>query len=277
MSKRPASSDYTQHPPHKRHKAEWRSISVRYRIPEKQETCDAIPEVDPDSPLSQETTQLLEQSGLLDIVACLNFTVKIEHTLLSEKPYSVAIDIDTIATNEPDKSSTVIKCIVRAYTSPEFNIDDFFIKLTDDERTDLKRLLARSSVPRTIGGWGMQTIGAAARFIAGCLGVPLLKLSLTDSWDTHTDSKFYKTDSSLLQTDELHRASYAAARSERLGVDEATLIDRLKTGGFYGIWGFEPKNIYASTTIATATVGPAPGQGTLLQTRRALGAACTRH
>lgn len=273
MSKRPASSDYTQHAPHKRHKSEWRSISVRYQIPETQETCDASPEVDSDSPLSPETTQLLEQSGLLDIVACLNFTVKIEHTLLSEQLYSVAIDIDTTATNEPDKSSTVIKCIVRAYTSPKFDVADFFIKLTDDERTGLKRLLARSSVPRTIGGWGMQTIGATARFIAGCLGMPLLTLTLTDHWDTHSESAFYTTDSSLLQTDEQLRASYAAARFEDLGVNEADLIGRLKMGGFYGIWGFEPQNIFGST----ATVGPAPGQGTLLETKHAFGAACTQH
>ena len=193
----------------------------------------------------------------LDIKAHLDFTVTIQK---DGARASVVVSVDNVVTDgHAMYSFKGIRSAIRIENKkPLLYINDFFISFDEAGRHFVKQSLEKSTVPRTIGGWGMETIGAAARLIAGYMQIPTLTLKLTDIWSSGPDGA---TNSYVLRTDEKVRESYAERQYRKLGLEKGELVERLKNCGFYGIWGFDPPK------TATATVGPRLGEGTLEKTQ----------
>lgn len=206
-------------------------------------------------------------SGLLSIFVPLDYTVSIAKTPISTSPYSVLVTYDG---SPSERSVTLIECYLErdAAGSYDFLVFSFFLDPScRPHMAAIRAALKAGTPPRTVGGWGMQVVGAIARFLAAELRLPTLTISLYDTWGIKTADTGDTITSSVLKRDERVRTQYARIRHARLDVDEDALNRRLARGGFYATWGFEPESESRQKDMHAVVSPDHPALETLLETR----------
>lgn len=215
----------------------------------------------------------LSASGLLSMDVPLDYSVTIEKTASARAPCKVVVTYDG---SPAEQRIVLIECYLEVDDSGvyEFEVHSFFLDPSCRFYLGTVRSALRGSTPpRTVGGWGMEVVGAVSRFLAADFELPTLRVSLYDTWSVKLGSSDRPVTSRELKRSASRRKEYAELRHARLGVDENVLIRRLKRGGFYGTWGFEPESDEQQQDMH-AVVSPGGNFDTLLRTRSCIGRRC---
>ena len=202
----------------------------------------------------------------------LDYSVTIERTASARSPCKVVVTYDGSPTEE---RIVLIECYLEVNESGvyEFEVYSFFLDPSCRPHLGSVRSALRGSTPRTVGGWGMEVVGAVSRFLAADFELPSLRVSLYDTWSVKLGSSDGPLTSRELRRSASRRQEYAELRHARLGVDANDLIRRLERGGFYGTWGFEPESDEQPQDMH-AVVSPSGALDTLLRTRSCIGRRC---
>ena len=208
----------------------------------------------------------------MNIQASLNYTIKLNLSPGPSQPAMQVIGDSSIG------NVTLITCNLERHDRHKFDVDDFFTESVEPSQVAVIRgELRRGVVPRTVGGWGMEVAGAAGRFFALELGLETLPITAIDGWRVRKPGAEADTRSIDLRTDPAVRGEYVNARHARLGVSAPELDERIKSGGFYGTWGFtiqHDSDVNDDDSIPLpfmeATVSANPELETLLRTQARL-------